>query len=749
MSSGCGDVLTLEDLKTAKKHQVFEAEVITGKAGGLPEGADIDFAVNPVTGQSQKTLPAVLRDAGFSPVSWDFSVGGVLAVGDRGKVVYDPVSKAWYSYAGTLPVTVPAGFNPVGSPNWKPQTDPTLRQDLAQNAQLVTLGYLGDSVESTFTALQSVPFEHFGGGSTKTGAENTAAFNAAKVSGFKHIWFNKGPYFFSGDLNFTGINDKVFESNTNAVLSFSGQMFCIKSPVNTRFKGITFYAPPSDGALSSIIVSNYDNISFIDCKFLGFGGDTVNKAGSCAIVMYAGDSATATQAAGSSRKGLFDRCLFDGLRDRLCNFAIRVYTEFTVSSASVATNSGNKIVNSDFVGHNWNAVEIAGPSTYGNIVSNCTATNPGLSPFDLDKGTHDNIIENITITNLLGDLGVSGFTRAAAVNVQGATSDTYYAYNNTVRNVVCTTTKSAVDAYNATGYGSGFTAVSLAYCYNNFVDNVTLTCSGGVPTKSVNNLMGLSLLTFETVSGNTVSRVSTVNASHGILMTAFKSQSMSDLTEPNRFSTFRNNGSLTGEIFYAYNTTAGSALKIVLSDIDLTTSGTATNLTYNSHNYAIVYRTTGSSVNYLRIEDSRMTIPTAATTWFAMCSGPQIGLKDVYINDGGTTTADNRFMESNGLSLITRIALENVYCDIERKPIQMQKAMLQLTGGVFSVVGGISDSGLPVSKEVTLFANSTTTFPSAAQYDTSIILRRTPVATGQAWGWVSTGSAWAALGSLA
>ncbi len=127
MSSGCGDVLSLADLQTAKKHQIFEAEVITGKSGGVATGADIDYATNQVTGQTQKTLPAVLRDAGFSPVSWDFSTGGTLTVNDRDKVVYDPVSKTWYSYAGTLPVVVPAGLNPVGNADWKPQTDPNLR----------------------------------------------------------------------------------------------------------------------------------------------------------------------------------------------------------------------------------------------------------------------------------------------------------------------------------------------------------------------------------------------------------------------------------------------------------------------------------------------------------------------------------------------------------------------------------------------------------------------------------------------
>lgn len=142
MSSGCGDVLSLADLQIAKKHQIFEAEVITGKSGGVATGADIDYATNAVTGQVQKTLPAVLRDAGFSPVSWDFSTGGTLTVNDRDKVVYDHVSQTWYSYAGTLPVVVPASFNPVGNANWKPQTDPNLRENLADSSDIL----MGDAL---------------------------------------------------------------------------------------------------------------------------------------------------------------------------------------------------------------------------------------------------------------------------------------------------------------------------------------------------------------------------------------------------------------------------------------------------------------------------------------------------------------------------------------------------------------------------------------------------------------------------
>jgi len=125
----CGDVLSLEDLQTAKKHQIFEAEVITGRAGGATGGAPIEYATNPVTGQTQKTLPAVLRDAGFEQASFTFTTGGTLGVNDRNKAVFDPVSKAWYVWKGALPKIVTAGSNPVGDANWSPWTDPTMRTD--------------------------------------------------------------------------------------------------------------------------------------------------------------------------------------------------------------------------------------------------------------------------------------------------------------------------------------------------------------------------------------------------------------------------------------------------------------------------------------------------------------------------------------------------------------------------------------------------------------------------------------------
>lgn len=157
MSSGCGDVLSLQDLQTAKKHQLFEAEVITGKQGGVATGADIDYATNQATGQTQKTLPATLRDAGFRPASFNFTTGGTLATTDADKVVYDPVSKAWYSWGGTLPKVIPAGTNPLLDPLWKPQTDPNLRDDLAATTGAgIVKTTDGRTVQAHFDALESV-----------------------------------------------------------------------------------------------------------------------------------------------------------------------------------------------------------------------------------------------------------------------------------------------------------------------------------------------------------------------------------------------------------------------------------------------------------------------------------------------------------------------------------------------------------------------------------------------------------------
>ena len=139
MSSGCGDVLSLADLQVAKRNQIFEAEVITGKSGGVAGGADIDYATNQNTGQVQKTMPAILRDVGFKPAPFDFTSGGTLTTSDRNTAVLWPLSDGgdgdWYYWGGTLPKFIPAASTPastggVAEGAWQSVGSVILRQQL-------------------------------------------------------------------------------------------------------------------------------------------------------------------------------------------------------------------------------------------------------------------------------------------------------------------------------------------------------------------------------------------------------------------------------------------------------------------------------------------------------------------------------------------------------------------------------------------------------------------------------------------
>lgn len=192
MSSGCGDVLSLADLQTAKKHQIFEAEVITGKSGGVAGGADIDYATNPVTGQTQKTLPAVLRSLGLTPASFDFTTGGTLTTDDRNKAVLWPSTDGgdgdWYYWSGSLPKTIPAASTPsssggVGVGAWLSVGGVILRQDLASPTGASYIGVRSSTVES------EIPFvspEMFGATDVQSAIDGPAvlaALNTAKTMG--------------------------------------------------------------------------------------------------------------------------------------------------------------------------------------------------------------------------------------------------------------------------------------------------------------------------------------------------------------------------------------------------------------------------------------------------------------------------------------------------------------------------------------------------------------------------------------
>ena len=185
MSSGCGDVLSLEDLKTAKKHQLFEAEVITGRAGGVATGSSIDYATNQATGQVQKTMPAILRDIGYRPASFDFVSGGTIGVNDRDLAVLWPLPGGdgdWYFWEGALPKVIPANSTPastggVANGAWRPVGDIALRTQLAGSVA-------GDAVVDAVHLINDTTISFRTFLTVKDGSvDGTAAMAAACASG--------------------------------------------------------------------------------------------------------------------------------------------------------------------------------------------------------------------------------------------------------------------------------------------------------------------------------------------------------------------------------------------------------------------------------------------------------------------------------------------------------------------------------------------------------------------------------------
>ncbi len=124
------NLLTVQDLEAAKKHDTFHSEVITGKAGGVAGGASIDYATNAVTGQVQKTLPRTLLDIAFVR-SGTFAAGATLT-DMRQTLEY---SGHEYSWAGTFPKVVAAGATPatsggIGAGAWIDRSGDLLKQSL-------------------------------------------------------------------------------------------------------------------------------------------------------------------------------------------------------------------------------------------------------------------------------------------------------------------------------------------------------------------------------------------------------------------------------------------------------------------------------------------------------------------------------------------------------------------------------------------------------------------------------------------
>lgn len=273
MASGCGDVLSLQDLKTAKVHQIFEAEVITGKAGGMPSGADIDYATNPVTGQTQKTMPAILRDVGYKPASFDFTTGGTLGVTDRDTAVLWPLASGgdgvYYYWEGALPKVIPAASTPtsaggVSDGAWRPVGDVGLRKDLrsevsSEGDALITVkqpvsGAVARTQHSKNADVLSI--KDFGAKGDGT-SDDTAAIQAA-VNSQNHLYVPPGVYRCTTTITVSAKICHIFGAGVGVSVLFfdtptaNGLVFDINYQQGGGVQNLTIASKSLNGDLQSV-----------------------------------------------------------------------------------------------------------------------------------------------------------------------------------------------------------------------------------------------------------------------------------------------------------------------------------------------------------------------------------------------------------------------------------------------------------------------------------------------------------------
>lgn len=395
--------------------------------------------------------------------------------------------------------------------------------------------------------------------------DNTAAITAA-VAALPNggtVFFPPGTYLVSANATFTGMQSITWEGAGQyaSKIKIPSDNLIFKSPNKVTFSRLHFLANDLNSVQQSVWVSNYTDVSFVECYFSGFGGGSGNKAGSTCLYMHAGDTDATTTAAGSSANGLLQNCVFWG-NSRLTNFGVRIYTE---TNAATAENIGTKVEGCSFSAFNWNAVEINGPRTRSVTVSNCIAYVCGLVPFDIDKGANNCTIQNVVIERLLGNIDTvaNPNTAVACVSTSGVDATTGYAYNNLVQGVVARLLASDLASYN----GRGVCAVGIAYAKNCTIRDVRMYIDS-IPARPSSASFALAQVRFATCANVTVENIETTNASVGIYEAETFNSAIG--SGPVRFKNFTNAGTMKGEVISAPNST-WSGNQYSFSDIYATT----------------------------------------------------------------------------------------------------------------------------------------------------------------------------------
>lgn len=271
------DLLTAADLEAAKKHDTFHSEVITGKAGGVAGGADIETATNAVTGQVQMTLPEILNR--ISPYYFgDFPNTGGQAVTLTNATqclvwkTADGGDGHYYAWTGTFPKVVSAGSTPtpIGAGGWVDRSDVTLRGELADDngAELVAYRRSATSALKTTVGdmLSSLKFNlsEFVVGAASISAAISNMLDNANGAG---CYIGAGVYNLESAISHTGTVRLFLDDG--AVINFQGVWLTVTDGDNSFVGGGRLTTP-----VSAYMVNRWDaDFNLVDSGSYIYGYD--------------------------------------------------------------------------------------------------------------------------------------------------------------------------------------------------------------------------------------------------------------------------------------------------------------------------------------------------------------------------------------------------------------------------------------------------------------------------------------------
>lgn len=562
------------------------------------------------------------------------------------------------------------------------------------------------------------------------------AANAALPNGGT-VYFPAGTYLVSANATFTGMQSITWEGAGQyaSKIKIPSDNLIFKSPNKVTFSRLHFLANDLNSIQQSVWVSNYIDVSFVECYFSGFGGGSGNKEGSTCLYMYAGDANSTTVAAGSSSNGLLQNCVFWG-NSRLTNFGARIYTE---TNAVTAENIGTKVEGCSFAAFNWNACEINGPRTRGVTVSNCIAYVCGLVPFDIDKGANNCTIQNVVIERLLGNIDTvaNPNTAVACVSISGVDETTGYANNNLVQGVVARLLASDLASYN----GRGVSAVVIAYARNSTVRDIRMSIDS-IPARPSTASFALAQVSFSSSSGITVENIETVNATVGVVE-QFTFNSVAGF-EPVRIRNIYNVGTMKGEVISAPNSTSPNN-RYIFSDIYATTDmsdpiDAAKNscVVLNNPNVGV------GSAGFYAIRKASI-FCSNATSYGVYPGAYRTSLNNVGI---GLNSSANFFASGGAME---RFFATDLFCAVSATDVLDVSVGFANLGATCIVYSSASSDMAPLIQGFgggRLFSSAIPTNPPNAYWAQPCTLEKLTGTSGGYIGWVQTATGWKQYGAI-